>query len=142
MWIEQDTTTHQDHVIAHVIESTILGYFSFDESIYLLLDIGFIWRIYLDGEMGLLPWQVTIEELDSGSELKQQLKSDCELLLHEGFESAELKKIKLAPDAGRLERVTFFVDEDKRLLILDGEERELAVETSLETRKLQMRIAK
>ena len=31
-----------------------MGHFVWDETAYLLLDIGFIWNIYLDGEMGLV----------------------------------------------------------------------------------------
>ena len=53
-WSAKDTTTHQDHVIAHVLGATWLGHFIEDEALYVLLDIGFIWMIYLDGEMGLL----------------------------------------------------------------------------------------
>ena len=42
-------------MIAHVIGASVLGHFVWDETAYLLLDIGFIWNIYLDGEMGLVP---------------------------------------------------------------------------------------
>jgi hypothetical protein len=47
-----ETNSHQDHVIAHVLGTTILGSFTWDETLYLLLDIGFVWNIYLDFEMG------------------------------------------------------------------------------------------
>ena len=35
IWSEKDTTTHQDHVIAHVLGATVLGYFILDEALYL-----------------------------------------------------------------------------------------------------------
>ena len=39
-WMPAETTTHQDHVIAHVMGATVLGYFVIDEVLYILLDIG------------------------------------------------------------------------------------------------------
>ena len=61
-WTDCETNTHQDGVIAHVIGATILGHFILDETAFLLLDIGFLWNIYLDAEMGLLPHPVAIGE--------------------------------------------------------------------------------
>ena len=60
-WVALETSTHQDHVIAHVVGATIRGYLLFDETAYLLLDIGFVWNIYLDGEMGLVPHPVAVK---------------------------------------------------------------------------------
>ena len=51
-WHSRETTTHQDHVIAHVVGARVLGYFILDEALHLLLDIGFVWMVFLDGEMG------------------------------------------------------------------------------------------
>ena len=64
-WSPQETTTHQDHVIAHVLGATVLGWLIAGEAAHLLLDIGFLWTIYLDGEMNLLPQGVAISELDA-----------------------------------------------------------------------------
>ena len=69
-WELAETNTHQDHVIAHVIGATVLAHFILDETAYLLLDIGFIWNIYLDGEMGLVPQSVAVAELDADESLK------------------------------------------------------------------------
>jgi hypothetical protein len=63
-WNAAETNTHQDHVIAHVIGATPLGHFIWDETAYILLDIGFIWNIYLDLEMGLVPQSAAIAELN------------------------------------------------------------------------------
>lgn len=64
-WVSKETTTHQDHVVAHVIAATVLGYFVLNEALFILLDIGFIWTVYLDGEMALLPQGVAIGELEN-----------------------------------------------------------------------------
>ena len=130
-----DTSTHQDHVIAHVIGSTVLGYFIWDESLYLLLDIGFIWRVYLDYEMGLLPGAVAIEELDADPELKQQLKADADLLLKG---KTETKEIHLPPLSCLIEEVHLFVDNEGRGLIITGEEGSLAVRASASTREISV----
>src|ERR1051325_8348279 len=63
-WTAADTNTQQDHVISHVIRATSLGHFIWDETAYLLLDIGFVWNIYLDLEMGLVPQSLAIAELN------------------------------------------------------------------------------
>ena len=42
------------HVIKHVIGATVLGWFIAGEAAHFLLDIGFLWTIYIDGEMNLL----------------------------------------------------------------------------------------
>ena len=68
-------------MIAHVIGATPLGHFVWDEIAYMLLDIGFIWNIYLDMEMGLLPHPLTIAELEVDDTMKSQLRSDVDLLL-------------------------------------------------------------
>jgi len=140
MWISEETTTHQDHVIAHVVGSTVLGHFSFDESIYLLLDIGFIWQIYLDGGMGLLPWTLAIEELEVDEHLKRQLKSDAELLLSKGIQAGGVEQVTPAPVDCRIEEVSFFLDGDNRLLIFHGEESALTVETSILTRAITLNV--
>lgn len=140
MWIAQDTTTHQDHVIAHVVGSTVLGHFAFDETLYLLLDIGFIWRIYLDGEMGLLPGTVAIEELSANEHLKQRLKSDVELLLSKGIQATGVEALTVATVECLIEEVEIFLEQDRRRLIMHGEENDLVVESSLETRSFDFSI--
>ena len=83
-WTELETSTHQDHVIKHVIGATVLGWCVAGEAAHLLLDIGFLWTIYLDGEMNLLPQGVAIGELD-GDEItsadRTELAFEAQLLL-------------------------------------------------------------
>src|SRR5438309_2708465 len=89
-WTELETSTHQDHVIKHVLGATVLGWFIAGEAAHLLLDIGFLWTIYLDGEMNLLPQGVAIAELDSeeatGAD-KTEMAFDVQLLLSEGCDA-------------------------------------------------------
>src|SRR4029450_6545248 len=82
-WELAETNTHQDHVIAHVIGATVLGYFVFDETAFLLLDIGFIWHMYLDGEMGLRPHPVAIAELETNQSTKSELQTHVDAALQQ-----------------------------------------------------------
>src|SRR6266571_850409 len=99
-WLPLATTTHQDHVIKHVVGATVLGWFIAGEAAHLLLDIGFLWTIYLDGEMNLLPQGVAISELDADeltSADKTEVAFDAQLLLSEGREATGLKRFTPAP---------------------------------------------
>ena len=131
-WIESETNTHQDHVIAHVIGATVVGYFILDETAFLLLDIGFVWNIFLDGEMGLLPHPVAVAELDADEPLKTELKSDIDKVLRDPF-SSDVQQIKPSPNHSPIQSVDFLVREDSRRLVLTCESGLIVVETSLET---------
>lgn len=131
-WIPKDTTTHQDHVIAHVIGATVLGYFLFDEVIYILLDIGFIWSIFLDGEMGLLPHPVAVSELEIPAAEKAEIKADVEALLADGH-APELFRLSASPVECLIREVSFFAREEARRLLIVGEQANVIIETSLET---------
>jgi hypothetical protein len=137
-WIAQDTSTHQDHVIAHVVGATVLGYFVWDESIYLLLDIGFIWQVYLDCEMGLLPVVVAVQELEAAPELKEQLSADVDLLL-KGADDTRTELFKAPPVECLITEVNQLIDDDKRLLVIVGEEGSLAIETSTASRQIVLK---
>ena len=136
-WTPKDTTTHQDHVIAHVLGATFLGYFVFEEALYVLLDIGFIWTIFLDGEMGLLPHPVAVSELELGEEAKQQIKIDIDVLLNDGAPE-RLLRLQLPPLPCQIKEVSFFAGGERRRLLIAGEEANLTIETSLETAEVQV----
>jgi len=135
-WSETDTTTHQDHVIAHVIGATVLGYIIHDEALYVLLDIGFIWRIYVDGEMGLLPHPVAVGELDAGEEKRSEIQADIELLLRDGLRPDGLRQLTQAPANCLIEEVTFHTSGYERRLLIAGEEESLAVDMSVRSGKI------
>jgi hypothetical protein len=136
-WTPADTSTHQDHVIAHVIGASVLGYFIFDEALYILLDIGFVWIIFLGGEMGLLPHPVAISELEIDDSARQQIKADVDVLLSGSDAPQELLKMKLPPAESRIEDVSFFSQGDRRRLLIANEEANLAIETSLATAEIK-----
>src|SRR2546421_11129592 len=123
-WSPLETTTHQEHVIKHVVGATVLGWFIAGEAAHLLLDIGFLWTIYLDGEMNLLPQGVAIPELDAdelnGAD-KAALAFDAELLLNEGREAAGLKRFTAAPVECLIRAVELLARKNDRRLILEGD---------------------
>jgi len=108
-WTIAETNKHQDHVIAHVIGATPLGYLIHDETAYVLLDIGFVWNIYLDMEMGLVPQRMAMDELGVDAETFQTTNVEC----------------------GPIESVEVFEDGEERRLVLNCEQGTFVVETSL-----------
>ena len=109
-WTTLETNKHQDHVIAHVIGATPVSYFIFDETAYVLLDIGFVWNIYLDLEMGLVPERLAMSEL-----------GDVE------WEEANV-------ECGPIESVEVFEDGQERRLVLNCDQGAWVIETSLKHR--------
>ena len=114
-WTAAETNTHQDHVIAHVIGATVLGHFIWDETAYLLLDIGFVWNIYLDMEMGLVPQTLATRELD-------ELRSFVDELETGNYEANPIESVKL------------FEDGEEWRLVLRCEVSDLIIETSISHR--------
>jgi len=143
-WTECETTTHQDYVIAHVLGATVLGWFVAGEAAHLLLDIGFLWTIYLDGEMNLLPQGVAIPELDAGEELssadKTELAFDAQLLLSEGREANGLNWFTAAPVECLIQAVEFFASDSDRRLVVRGEVANIEIESSLESNEVRVRV--
>lgn len=125
-----------------MLGATILGYFVHDEVLYILLDIGFVWTIFLDGEMGLLPHPVTVNELAIDDASRAQIKADLDLLLSDKAVADEnLSLMKLPPGAFkscRIEEVEFFADGERRRFLITGEEQDLAIETSLSTAEVHV----
>ncbi|HEX8652400.1 MAG TPA: hypothetical protein VF708_16415 [Pyrinomonadaceae bacterium] len=141
-WSPQETSKHQDHVIAHVLGATVLGFFIADEAAHVLLDMGFIWTIYLDGEMGLLPQSVTVSELDLDEKIKAELLSDISLLHEQGRAAEEaLKRFVAAPADCLISDVSFYADDERRRIFLTGENECLAIETSLTTGEINFAAA-
>ena len=138
-WTELETSTHQDHVIKHVLGATVLGWFIAGEAAHLLLDMGFLWTIYLDGEMNLLPQGVAISELD-GDDLtsadRAELAFDADLLLQQGREVPELKRFTAATVECLIESVEVLSREGQRLVAVRGESASLKIETSIENAEI------
>jgi len=133
-WSSQETSKHQDHVIAHVVGATVLGFFIAGEAAHVLLDIGFIWMIYLDGEMGLLPQSMAVAELDLDETIQAELLSDISLLHKEGRDAPEgLKRLRAAPADCLINEVSLYADTERRRILMTGENEHLVIETSLTT---------
>ena len=135
-WELANTNTHQDHVIAHVIGATVLGHFIWDETAYLLLDIGFIWNIYLDVEMGLVPQTVAIAELDAGAQVKAEIAADVDQIALS--DEPSLVRVERSAVRSPITSVDFLVSGNSRRLCLNCEAGSIVVETSLETAEINV----
>lgn len=124
-WTALETSTHQDHVIAHVVGATPLGHFIWDETAYLLLDIGFVWNIYLNLEMGLLPHSVAIAELEADDAIKSELRSDVDSLLR----GEQPSRIEGVENPTPIQSVEVFESENALRLVLICEQGEVVIET-------------
>ena len=137
-WEIQETNTHQDHVIAHVIGATVLGYLTLDETACLLLDIGFMWIVYLDGEMGLVPQGMAIAELEVDEETKAQLRDEAQSLQTAAGANPPLKHMTKAPDGCLIVEVSFYARAEERRLLVACEDANLAIETSLASGEIRL----
>lgn len=138
---ELETSTHQDHVIKHVLGATVLGWFVAGEAAHLLLDIGFLWSIYLDAEMNLLPQGVAIAELE-GDDLspadRTDLAFDADLILQQGREVEGLKQFTAAPFDCLIDSVEVLGNDAQRLVIVSGENASLKIDTSIENAEIKI----
>ena len=137
-WTEAATTTHQDHVIAHVIGATVLGYFSLGGAVHLLLDIGFLWKIYVDGEMGLLPHPVATAELEVDEEALAQIKHDIDLLLRGNVEASRLERLLPINVPSPITGVELLVRGDEYKMVLEGESGTVQIQTSVSDDSIQV----
>lgn len=137
-WKPHETSTHQDHVIAHVIGATVLGYFDLDQAAHLVLDIGFIWTIFVDGEMGLVPQTMAISELDTDEDTKTELRADVQALHDDGGDAQGLARIAPAPAGCLITEVDFYAHESNRRLLITGEEASLVINGSLLTGEIHV----
>jgi hypothetical protein len=143
-WVECETTKHQDHVIAHVLGATVLGWFIAGDAAQLLLDIGFLWTIYLDGEMNLLPQGVAISEMTAdelSSAAKTEVALDAQLLLNQGADVTGLKRISAAPSECLITAVECLAANSNRRIVISGESAKIEVLTSPETAEVRVVVA-
>lgn len=131
-WLPCETGKHQDHVIAHVVGATALGYFEFDQVAHILLDIGFIWTIFADGEMGLVPQSLSISELELEAAAKAALTFDIQRA-HDGQTPSVGSLLIAAPDGCLIEEVRFYSASDRRRISVRGEESGIEVDSSIDT---------
>lgn len=137
-WSPHETSTHQDHVVAHVIGATVLGYFSTEQAIHLLLDIGFIWMIYVDGEMGLLPQSVAINELEVDADVRARLREETDRLQGHSGAADGLVEFKASPADCLIVEVSLEARDQERRIFIRGEGSSLVIETSLVTGEVRV----
>ena len=134
-WTELETSTHQDHVIKHVAGATVLAWFVAGEAAHFLLDIGFLWTVYIDGEMNLLPQRLGISDLDA-EELtaadRAELAFDAQLLVSEGREATGLKRFTAASAECLITAVELFAADSRRRITVQCEAATIEIETSLD----------
>lgn len=129
-WEPEATGTHQDHVIAHVVGATVLGYFKADDALHLSLNIGFIWTIFPDTEMGLLPESLALKELNVSEEERAALFDEVQQLHDEEADAATFVRVKPAPEGCLIEEVRLLAKGELRRLEIQGEESALVVYAS------------
>ncbi|MDQ1610193.1 MAG: hypothetical protein QOG00_124 [Pyrinomonadaceae bacterium] len=138
-WRPGETGTHQDHVIAHVVGATVLGYFAADDALHLSLDIGFIWTIFADAEMGLVPESLALRELNVGEEERARLVEELRRL-HDGeTEGDSFARVTPAPAGCLIEEVRLLARDEMRRLEIRGEAAALVVEASTLTGEMSVR---
>ena len=137
-WTHIETTTHQDHVVAHVIGATVLGYFVLDERLHILLDIGFVWSLFVDGEMGLLPHPVATAELEVSNETRTEIVAEIDMLLAHPLHAENLQHVTQPQVECLITEVNFFAGGDRRRLVVTGAEANLTIETSIETAEIRV----
>ena len=140
-WSELETSTHQDHVIKHVLGATVLGWFVAGDAAYFVLDIGMLWTVYVDGEMNLLPQGFGIAEME-GDEitgaLRTELAADVDLLSQKGRDVQGLKRFTAAPVECLITSVEVFGEDDRRMIMIQGETAGLKIESSISDGKLRI----
>ena len=130
-WAQQETDTYQDHVIEHVKGTTVLGYFIADEAIHLLLDIGFILTIYTDGQMALAIQSLCVSGLALDGYVKAELMNDLQLLHDEGRGADGLAWMTPAPADCLIAEISIYTMDERRRVLLTGEDESILIETSL-----------
>ncbi|HYO92513.1 MAG TPA: hypothetical protein VEQ40_12790 [Pyrinomonadaceae bacterium] len=130
-WPQATVSRYQDHVIAHLLGATALGYFIMDDAAYVLLDIALIWTVYTSGEMALMPQAVVISDLDADENLKLGLLADIDRL-HQG-ETERLSRMTPMPVGFLISDVNVYARDESRRVVLQAEDASFVFEGSPET---------
>lgn len=137
-WQAVETSTHQHHVIAHVLGATVLGHFVHDETLHLLMDIGFIWTTYLDGQMVLLPHPVAVAELQMDDEAIATVRRDVDLLLADPDKQHDLTWLTQLNI--EIVDVNLYARGDLLRFVLLGVDESLEIETSVSSRTIAVQV--
>ena len=131
-WTRAETGTYEDHVVAHVLGATALGYFVADEAAHFVLDIGFVWTILLDGRMSLALERLALAALDVAEDERAALSGEVDAL-YEANTAAPLTRVTVAPEGCLIEEVECYTGATGRRLLIVCERARISVETVLAT---------
>lgn len=135
-WSPLATSRYQDHVIAHIVGATALGYFIIDDAAYVLLNIALIWTIYTSGEMTLMTQAATIDDLEIEESLKAELLADVERL-HQGKRES-LTRMRALPIECLISGLNIYEQDERRRVLVEGEGTSLVIESSVETGEIRV----
>lgn len=137
-WLPLETSRHQDHVIAHVRGATALGYAEFDQAVHILLDIGFFWTVYIDGEMALVLQSLAIREFELDEDVRAALSADVQSL-HDGLgDNERLSRMSLLPVGALIKEVEIYASQEGRIILVKCEKTDLAIQSSLLTGEIHI----
>ena len=135
-WAGTPLSTYQDHVVAHVVGATVLGHFVRDEALHLVLDINFVWTVFVDGEMLLRHERLALSELGLADAERAALEAEFDAL-HDG-ESQRLSLTRRAPPGCAIREVELYADAGRRKLVVRGEAAGLVAETDVSTGEIEV----
>ncbi len=117
-WAEAGADTYREHVVAHIIGATVLGHFETEDALHLLLDIGFVWTVFVDGQMLLRHERLALAELDIAEDTRAALAEDFDQLQGAGEAFALVRR---APAACLIGEVFLYESGECRRLVVRGE---------------------
>ena len=130
-WADAGTSTYQDHVVAHVVGATVLGHFVREEALHLLLDINFVWTIFVDGEMLLRHERLALSELGLEDAERAALEAEFDALQADADGRGALSLTRRAPPGCTIKEVELYADGGRRKIVVCGEASGLSIETDV-----------
>lgn len=127
-WAQHETDPYQDHVIAHVIGTTVLGMWQMEGAVHLLLDIGFIWTIYADADMALVLERVAIKEFAVAASVKETLQAEVDALHEQGGSAEGLNLLRPVPPGCLVTEVKVYARGERRRVLIEGSDTVLVIE--------------
>ena len=127
-WADAALSTYQDHVVAHVVGATVLGHFVWEEALHLVLDIGFVWTVFVDGEMLLRHERLALSELGLADGERAALEAEFDALHEGGPPPASPSRARRAPGGCTIKEVELYADGTRHRVVVRGEQSALVVE--------------
>jgi hypothetical protein len=138
-WSEAGADTYREHVVAHVVGATVLGHFEAEDALHLLLDIGFVWTVFVDGQMLLRHERLTLDELGVSEETRAALAGDFDRLHGEAAAGERLALARRAPAGCLVREAALYECGGRRRLVVAGERAGLLVESDAAGGRIEVR---